>query len=504
MQKELANLIKARYSIIAVTSLEERRVTATIKAIGQSLGMQTFSWTLTSGFIGEGESIDSPDPQAAIQYAASYSSKAIFVLKDFHPYIKEGNPANVPVIRQLRDCAELLKNSPTHKTIILLCPTVEIPIDLKSEVALLDWPLPTEEELLASLKGLTKNINPKKLEGVNFEDIARIAKGLTLDAFEDCLAKSLITTGTIDKKAILDEKKSAISKDGLISVMEPEGGLNEVGGFDVLKKWLSLRAKAFSPKAKAYGLPSPKGVAVFGQSGCGKSLCAKSTAYQWNVILLNLDVGKIFSKFQGESEANLSTIKKIVESCAPCVLLVDEIDKGFGGADSSGGSTDGGTASRVLQGFLTWLQEKKSDVFVFVTANRIEKLPPELLRKGRFDELFYVDLPNKTERTEIWKIHIAKRKRNPEDFSIQIFVDNSEGFSGAEIESCIVDAMFDAFSDNEREFNSTDVLNAINNCVPLSKTASDKVEAMRALAKGRAKIASTPDINETKSRFENL
>lgn len=506
-KRELTNLIRAKYPIIAVTTQEESRITAIIGNIGKSLNMKTRVWTLTNGFsnLNGANQENAPDPQAAILTAQNFSTRALFILKDFHPYIASNNPANVPVIRQLKDCAELLKNSSIDKAkcIILLCPSLDLPEELKTIVSMLDWPLPSESEIKKSLEELLNSLPANKKEGVDIQDLVKAAKGLTLDEFENCLAKSLISTGIIDKKVILEEKKKSIKKDGLLEIMESEGGLETVGGLENLKAWLALRKKAFKEEAKAYGLPFPKGLCLVGMPGAGKSLCAKAASLAWEMPILKLDIGKLFGALLGESEANLRKALKITESIGSCILFIDEIDKGLGGTDASNGSTDGGTSSRILQGLLTWLQEKKSEVFVFVTANRIEGLPPELLRRGRFDDIFFVDLPNSVERKAIWNIHISKKNRKPENFNVDLFTFNTEGFSGSEIESCFVDAMFKAYSE-DREVNNEDVLEAISTCVPLSKMAPENLNRMREWSKGKAKSASITETATVTNRFSNL
>ena len=262
-----------------------------------------------------------------------------------------------------------------------------------------------------------------------------------------------------------------------------------VGGLDELKKWLSKRGKAFTPEAREFGLPEPRGILLLGIPGCGKSLTAKAISSMWQLPLLKLDVGKVFSSLVGSSEENVRRAIQTAESIAPSILWLDEMEKGFSGLSSSG-QTDGGTTARVFGTFLTWLQEKKTPVFVVATCNSVSQLPPELLRKGRFDEIFFVDLPSKAERKEIFKIHLEKRHRDAKNFNLEKLADSAIGFSGSEIEEIIVSALYDAFDDG-KEITQQYIENSVSSMIPLSKTMEDGIKQTREWAKIRAKKASS-------------
>ena len=318
---------------------------------------------------------------------------------------------------------------------------------------------------------------------------------MTLKEAENVIARTLVTRGKLDEEAvkvILSEKKQLIRKSGILEYYDHEEGLENLGGLEVLKDWLKKRNTAFSEKAREFGLPSPRGVLLLGVQGCGKSLTAKTVAALWRQPLLRLDMGSIFSSLVGSSEENLRRAIRTAESIAPAILWVDEIEKAFSGTQSSSQS-DAGTTSRVFGTFLTWLQEKKKPVFVIATANSITQLPPELLRKGRLDEIFFVDLPSAEERGEIFKIHIGKKGRNPARYETDALVDASEGFSGSEIEQAVVSALYDAY-DELRDLEPRDLLRALRETVPLSRTMSEQIETMRKWAGVRARRASKGEV----------
>jgi SpoVK/Ycf46/Vps4 family AAA+-type ATPase len=322
-----------------------------------------------------------------------------------------------------------------------------------------------------------------------FQKVTEAALGLTAEEAENVFAKSLVQTGDFDLKIILSEKEQIIRKSGVLEYCHVNENMQGVGGLDELKKWLNKRGKAFTPKARDFGLPEPRGILLLGIPGCGKSLTAKAISSMWQLPLLKLDVGKVFSSLVGSSEENVRRAIQTAESIAPSILWLDEMEKGFSGLGSSG-QTDGGTTARVFGTFLTWLQEKKTPVFVVATCNNVSQLPPELLRKGRFDEIFFVDLPSKEERKEIFKIHLEKRHRNVNGFDLNKLSDEAVGFSGSEIEEIIVSALYDAFDNNE-DINQTYIENTIKSMIPLSQTMEEQIKGTREWAKIRAKRASS-------------
>jgi AAA+ superfamily predicted ATPase len=511
IKKDIATYIRAKYPLIWIRSADEQRVENALSSIAQSLNMGCRLWTLTSGFTAlDGSAQESaPDPGVALQTVAATKTRCMFVLKDFHPFVKGDNPANVPIVRLMKDTARTIKNATREsaRCIVFLSAKVDLPEDLQNEVVLLDYPLPDTEELTQAVKDVLASIPADVRENaesdLNMEAVTRAAKGLTLAEATNCFAKSLIGSKKLNVNLINNEKKQIVSRDGLLEWIDPAGGLESVGGLEELKRWLLQHKKALSAKARAFGLPEPKGVVCFGLPGTGKSLSAKACSLAWQRPILRLDFGRLFGGLLGESEENMRKALQIVEAVGDCILFCDEMDKGLGGSDSSGGSTDGGAQLRMLGTFLTWLQEKKSSVFVFATLNKIDGLPPELFRKGRWDEIFFVDLPNLNERKAIWQVHITKRDRKADNFDVSLFADRTEGFSGAEIEACFTDAMFDAF-DTDTDVTNGHVLASIKRTVPLSKTAPEKIAEMRAWAVGKARSASSSSVTESSTRFSAI
>jgi len=371
-----------------------------------------------------------------------------------------------------------------------------IPLELSKDLAVIDFELPDMIELSASFDQAVKVLDKRRDVTLSLtpqvrEKLLKAAQGLTLVEFENVLAKSVVHRKAIDDrtiKEVLEEKKQVIRKSGTLEYFSPDEDFDQVGGLENLKAWLTQRAEAFTDRAAQFGLPTPKGLLLVGTQGCGKSLTAKAVSAHWNLPLLKLDVGSIFSGLVGSSEANIRHAIKVAESISPCIVWIDEIEKGFSGMGSSNFS-DGGTAARVFGTFTTWLQEKKKPVFVIATSNDITALPPEILRKGRFDEIFFVDLPDRDEREAIYKIHLKKKNRDPQLFDCGRLSEMSVGFSGAEIEQSIVSSLYEAF-ENNRELAPADIHHSIKQTVPLSRVMAEQVSALRAWAEKRARKAS--------------
>lgn len=493
-------LIRSRYPIIYIISHEEQRVLGALGDIASRLGKTMYSWSCLSGLVPTGlpapaqrkmVNTSSRDPIAALRETMESKDPALFVFRDFHPYLTKNN---APIIRSLREIAQEFTNS--LKTIILVGPLLALPPDLEKEITVVDFPLPGPEELNELLENAAREIaaNPAlqvDLAGEAREEILRAVHGLTLAETENVFAKSLVVHGRLGVAQIpdiLQEKRQIIRKSGLLDYYEADVSLNDVGGLENLKKWLARRRLAFSDRARSFGLPAPRGVLMLGVQGCGKSMCAKAVSALWNLPLLRLDVGRIFESEVGSSEENIRRAITIAEGVAPCILWIDEIDKAFGGL--TGSATDSGTSQRVLGTFLTWLDEKSSSVFVAATANNVTRLPPELLRKGRFDEIFFVDLPDRRERANILAIHLRRRGRDPSRFDMALLSEVTAGFSGAEIEQAVISGMFDAFYDNGRDVVSGDILTAVGETVPLSRTMAETIDSLRDWCRARARPAS--------------
>jgi SpoVK/Ycf46/Vps4 family AAA+-type ATPase len=418
-----------------------------------------------------------------IHRRVSRDVRAIFILHDFDAFLE--NPL---VVRRLRDLNTLLKRS--YSTLVLLSPVLFVPPHLEKEIAVVDYDLPGFDELGEILDELLRRVGSQADVGLDEgarESLVKAALGLTADEAANVFAKALVLkgSGAPDIHIVLHEKKQIIRKTGALEFYEAEEDLNNIGGLDHLKSWLQKRGAAFSEKAREFGLPAPRGVLLLGVPGCGKSLTAKTVGAAWDLPLLRFDVGSIFGKYVGESEANLRKALRAAEAVAPCVLWVDELEKAF----SSGRGEDGGTTLRILGAFLSWLQDKSTPVFVVATANNIENLPPELLRKGRLDEIFFVDLPRETERKAIFAIHLQKHGRAASNFDLEALAKGSESYSGAEIEQAVIAALYDAF-DGRRDVTTEDVLQNLKVMVPLSVTMQEEVKAMRDWAVTRARAAS--------------
>ncbi|MGF1516845.1 MAG: AAA family ATPase [Nodosilinea sp.] len=498
MREDLNVLVQAQYPLIYLVTFEEERAEQTIAMVARHVSkdqevkspMRVFTWTMTRGMVEFGnqaagtQNNNTVSPEAAVEWVIRQREPGIFIFKDLHPF--KDSPA---VTRCLRDAIVALKG--TRKTIVLMSPVQEIPIELEKEVVLLDFPLPDMTELDEVLSTEMNRARGNSISTEEREKLLKAALGLTRDEAEKVYRKARVMAKRLTAEEVdivLSEKKQLIRRNGILEFMDVDETINSVGGLEELKRWLQQRSDAFTERAREYGLPQPKGMLILGVPGCGKSLIAKTTSRLWGLPLLRLDLGRVYDgSTVGRSEANLRNALRTAESISPAILFIDEIDKAFAGGVGSSDS-DGGTSSRIFGSFLTWMQEKKSPVFVMATANRVEKLPSEFLRKGRFDEIFFVDLPNAEERKDIFQIHLQKRRRDIERFDLDQLTKVCDGFSGAEIEQGLISAMYEAFAQG-REFTQLDIIAAIRATMPLSKTMSEQVTALRDWARQRARPA---------------
>lgn len=494
--RELDVLVRARYPLVYLVSWEEQRVDSILLELAKSHGRTLFEWSITRGLrqVSGGRAVaptqDTTEPSKVLQAIGELREPALVVLKDFHPYLD--SPA---IVRGMRDLAHFLKS--TFTTVVMLSPSLSIPVELEKEVSVIDVPLPTFGELVQLLRdivGVVRKNNKASIElsRADAEALVKAAMGLTLSEAENAFAKAIASDGKLDAAdvgMVQDEKRQIIRKSGLLEFYPAAERLENIGGLDGLKHWLSRRTAAFGEEARQFGLPEPRGVLLLGVQGCGKSLTAKAIAAHWRLPLLRLDVGRIFSGLVGSSEENLRRAIRVAESVAPAVLWIDELEKGLAGAGGQG-SNDTGVTQRIFGALLTWLQEKSAPVFVVATANRIDLLPPELLRKGRFDEIFFVDLPTHAEREEIFRIHLSRRRRDPSQFDVSALAESSPGFSGSEIEQAIVSGLYDAFAEKS-ELEQRHVLAALRETYPLSTTMGHEIERLREWAKIRTRSAST-------------
>lgn len=490
-EADIEVLIRARYPLIFLVSWEEQRAAAMLARVAQKQGKRAFFWTATEGMRdgAQGGEAAAREPKAALDFVFKSNEPALFVLKDFHAYMQDA-----AIVRRLRDLVRVLKSS--YKTLIILSPSLTIPVELEKDITVVDYDLPGPAEISALLAEVVSASKAGAAFKVDFkseetEKMIQAALGMTLSEAENAIAKAIVLDSQLSLKdvdVILEEKKQIIRKSRLLEYFEAKEEFGAIGGMENMKDWLLKRGQAFGEQARKFGLPQPKGLLLLGVQGCGKSLTCKAISGLWKMPLLRLDMGSIFGGIVGQSEENMRRAIKTAESVAPCVLWLDEIEKGLSGTQSSN-STDGGTTARVFSTFLTWLQEKTKPVFVAATANDISMLPPELLRKGRLDEIFFIDLPNASERREIFRIHIAKKKRDPAKYDLEELSRLSPGFSGAEIEAVVAEALYDAFY-GRRELESADLKKALQSLVPLSKTMSEEIDRLRQWASTRARPAS--------------
>ena len=509
--KKLSHLLKARFPLIYIASYEEERATKFIRSIVLDKSQvkytrEVFIWTQATG-LKNGESViaNTSNPNKLLEYIEKYDKDAVFLLYDFHVFFgTKQKPPEATIVRAIRDLVPVLKTSQARKNIIFISPDLVIPDTLQKDIVIYDFPLPKLEEIKIRLNKLISANKRIKIDTLSEEEkdkLCKAALGLTMQEAENAFALAMVQDGMLNKddiQVILEEKMQVIRKTGLLEYVQSDLGIDDIGGLDNLKKWLLKRNNSWSELAKKYCLPAPKGVLVTGIPGCGKSLTAKAMSTIWQLPLLRLDMGKIFSGIVGSSEENMRKAIATVEAVAPSILWVDEIEKGLNGVKTS---NDSGVSSRIFGTFLTWMQEKTAPVFVIATANNIDKLPPELLRKGRFDEIFFVDLPTFNERKEIFRVHLSKRlkdeevcaKVKPDDKAfIEKLAKSTEGFIGSEIEQVVISALCDAFFEN-RALEPTDFEKAIKNTVPLSTTQKEQILAIREWANIRAVSASSKE-----------
>ena len=482
-------LIRSRVPILWIRSLEEERVESLLEQAARRLGGRTLlRWDFVSGLRGapnrEGEA--ARNPMAALDALAPLGPEqgAILLLKDFHRY---GDDAGI--CRRLRNLATGLRQVP--HTLVISAPDWRLPPELEDSISLLELPLPDADEIGALLSSIAA-ASGQPLPQPVLAELTAACHGLSEQRVRQLAARALARRGQLgeeDLAEVLEEKRLAIARSELLEYCPSEATPSDIGGLEALKLWLEQRHRAFSEEARRFGLPLPRGVLLVGPQGTGKSLTAKAIAHSWSMPLLRLDVGRLFAGLVGASEARTREMIQRAEAMAPCVLWIDEIDKGFGFSMGGDGRSDGGTTQRVLASLLTWMAEKSSAVFVVATANAVDRLPAELLRKGRFDEIFLLELPDAEERRAILDLQLRRRRPN-HAIPLEVLVDRTAGFSGAELEQTVIEAMHLAFGER-RDIGEADLIAAASQVVPLSRTAREQLEALRQWASsGRARPAS--------------
>jgi AAA+ superfamily predicted ATPase len=499
-EQEIDIYLRARFTLLIIVTNEEERAIEGIKSVCTQINRPCWSWDAADCFkpisAVSGTLPAAKDPLSALEQIEKADGDLIAVLKDFHECW-----GNAQIKRKLRNLAQRLKF--TKKTIIVTTPVAKLPEELKDEVVCVEFPMPKIGELEAVLSKLTATPGVKiNLTKLGREKLVQAAVGLTASQAQRVFAKAIVKDGVLDDRDIdlvTDEKKQIIRETEALEFYSVKETPDDVGGLDVLKEWLRLRERAFSKEAQEYGLPAPKGIALIGIPGTGKSLTAKMIGGLWRLPLLRLDVGALFGSYVGQSEERTRRVLHLAETVSPCVLWIDEMEKAL-----AHGGSDSGTSTRVFGSILTWMQEKTVPCFVVATANDISSLPPELLRRGRFDEIFFLDLPTLKERREIFSVHLNKRRRMANDFDVNLLAKEAEGYVGSEIEQAIIDAMYLGF-DAKREFKTEDVANALRRQVPLSKSQRETVESLRNwLREGRAQSASFQELRDAEKQFVQL
>lgn len=495
---EFELLLRARYPLIYIPTREEERVEVAIAQAAKRLGNRAvYIWDFVDGYQGNpnDQAFGRRNPLQALEFVEKipHDGAAIFILRDFHRFLED-----ISVARKLKNLSRNLKSQP--KNIIIISPEVAVPPDLTEVLTVLEFPLPDVAEIKSEIQRLlaatAQSLNDKILD-----ELVRSCQGLSLERIRRVLARAIATHGQIqpeDVELVLEEKRQSIRQTQILEFYPATERISDIGGLDNLKDWLLRRGGAFSQQARQYGLPHPRGLLLVGIQGTGKSLTAKAIAHHWHLPLLRLDVGRLFGGLVGESESRTRQMIQLAEALAPCILWIDEIDKAFSGFDAKG---DSGTTSRVFGTFITWLAEKRSPVFVVATANNIQTLPPEMLRKGRFDEIFFVGLPSQDERYAIFELHLARlRPHNLKNYDLERLAYETPDFSGAEIEQTLIEAMHIGFSQN-RDFTTDDILESASQIIPLARTAQEQIQFLTNwAAAGKARMASRD--NRLSSRIQ--
>src|SRR5271166_2632601 len=433
------------------------------------------------------------EPAQALANMESMTIEAVFILKDFHRHMDD--PV---VVRRLRDVGQ--KFAANRRTVIITAPEIAVPAELKTLVEYFDLPLPDRKRLQEiihdTVTRLSKTYTLKmQLDPAGVDAMSANLRGLTEEEADRAISQALVTRYALCPESVtdvLDAKKQLLRHSGMLEFIEASDNMASVGGLENLKHWLQQRRGAWEDSAREFGLEPPRGMIVLGVQGCGKSLCARAVAGEWKLPLVKFDTAAVYDKFIGETEKRIQKVFRVAEGLAPCVLWIDELEKVFAGSGPDSASADAGVSSRLLASFLSWMQERKAPVFVAATCNNVTVLPPELIRKGRFDELFFVDLPSAGERKQVFAIQLIKRKRNPADYDLDRVAAAAQGFSGAEIESAVQTALYAAFA-RKQELSTEDLLTALSSTVPLSITRAEEIAELRAWAKERAVWASVPE-----------
>lgn len=520
--ERLKVLIDSSTPIVVMETVEEVRAVRMVRAACAALNLATFEWTIASGlarsgavagdgdleggvlppggYVGHTADADnakalynSREPAQMLANLEAISIEAAFILKDLHRHMDDA-----VVVRRLRDVGQ--KFATNRRTLVLTAPKISIPPELASLVEFLELPLPDRQRLRQILDEVLVRVSrahtlQRRLDPNGMDAVAENLRGLTEEEAERAISQALVTRYALCPETggdVLEAKKALLKREEMLEFVEVSDTLSTVGGLDRLKQWLAQRRGTWEEKARDFGLEAPKGVIILGVQGCGKSMCARAIAGEWQLPLVKFDTAAIYDKYVGETEKRIQKVFRVAEGLAPCVLWIDELEKVFAGSGPDSASADAGVSSRILAAFLSWMQDRKAPVFVAATCNNVTVLPPELIRKGRFDELFFVDLPNQVERKQIFGIQLTRRKRNPAEFDLDQIAAAARGFSGAEIESVVQTALYAAYA-GKQQLATQHLLNAVRGTVPLSTTRAEEIASLREWAHRRAVPASGGD-----------
>jgi SpoVK/Ycf46/Vps4 family AAA+-type ATPase len=517
--ERLKILIDSSTPIIVMETVEEMRAVQLVREASSPLNLAVFEWSIASGLVRCGgdaagspteakfpgsarSSLHQPDeanataiynsrePAQALGTLESISVEAVFILKDFHRHMED--PV---VVRRLRDVGQ--KFSTNRKTVVITAPALSVPSELASLVEFVELPLPDKTRLREILDEVWKRVGSSRtlrrtIDPAGVDAVINNLRGLTEEEADRAISQALVTRYGLVPETVTDilaAKKDLLQHSGMLEFVDASENMAAVGGLENLKNWLAQRRGSWEEAAQQFGLEPARGVIILGVQGCGKSLCARAVAGEWKLPLVKFDTAAIYDKFIGETEKRIQKVFRVAEGLAPCVLWIDELEKVFAGSGPDSASVDAGVSSRILASFLSWMQDRRAPVFVAATCNNVTVLPPELIRKGRFDELFFVDLPSQSERKQIVGIQLSKRKRIPSDFDLEQAAAAATGFSGAEIDAAVQSALYAAYS-AKQQLTTQNLLDVLAQTVPLSTTRAEEIQAQREWARERAVAAS--------------
>jgi ATP-dependent 26S proteasome regulatory subunit len=513
-------LIESSAPIVVMETVEEVRAVRLVRVACASLNLATFEWSIASGLarcgnegndptsegnlpaMGKGQTVTDPaaqaiynsrEPAQMLGVLEGISVEAVFILKDLHRHMDD--PV---VVRRLRDVGQ--KFSQNRRTVVIIAPSIEMPPELASLVEYLELPLPDKPRLRQIIDEMIVRVGKTRtlrhaLDASGLDAMAGNLRGLTEEEAERAVSQAIVARYGLTPEVVTDvlqAKKEMLRRSEMLDFVEVSDTMANVGGLETLKRWLEQRRGTWEEQARAFGLEPPRGVVILGVQGCGKSMCAQAIAGEWKLPLVKFDTAAIFDKYLGETEKRIQKVFRVAEELSPCVLWIDELEKVFAGSGSDSASADAGVSSRLLAAFLSWMQERKAPVFVAATCNNVSALPPELIRKGRFDELFFVDLPNQAERKQIFALELLRRNRRPAEFDLDQVAAAARGYSGAEIQAAVQAALYASFS-SKQPLATSSVVDALAKTVPLSATRAEEIKELRDWARGRAVPASAAD-----------